>query len=43
MIEVTGRTVTYQEVAVVSLPELECVAAPPKPDAALLAMNAAAG
>ena len=41
-LEVTGRVVTYQEVAVVSLSEFECVAASPKPVAAVLVMTATA-
>ena len=40
--EVAGRAVTYQEVAVVSLSEFECAAAFPKPVAAVLVMTAAA-
>ena len=41
-LEVAGRAVTYQEVAVVSLSEFECAAAFPKPVAAVLVMTAAA-
>ena len=41
-VEVAGRVVTYQEVAVVSLPKFECATASPKPVAAVLAMTATA-
>ena len=41
-VEVAGKAVTYQEVAVVSLSEFECAAASPKPVAAVLMMTATA-
>ena len=41
-LEVAGRAVTYQEVAVVSISEFECAAASPKTVAAVLAMTATA-
>lgn len=42
-VEVTGRMVTYQEVAVVSLPEFKCATACPNPAAAaVMTMTAAA-
>ena len=41
-VEVAGRAVTYQEVAVVSLSEFECAAASPKSVAAELVMTATA-
>ena len=41
-LEVGGRAVTYQEVAVVSLSEFECAVASPKPGADVLVMTATA-